>query len=89
MALSSSSTLTTALAQYNDNLSWEGNSAKAVLFLEAIRWLLGNRPMGTTIQGRTINYNALETQKAEVAAFVGKFSDSVNRASFVRGKMRI
>jgi len=86
MALTSSSTLATALAQYNDNLSWEGSASKAVLFLESIRWLLVNRPMSTTIQGRSINYNALETQKAEVAAYVAKHGDNVNRAGFVRGR---
>ena len=86
MALTSSSTLANALAQYNDNLSWEGDITKATLFLEAIRWLLVNRPMSTSMQGRSINYNALETQKAEVAAYVAKHGSNVNRAGFTRGR---
>ncbi len=86
MALSSSSTLANALAQYDDNLSWEGDASKAVLFLAAIRWLLVHRPQSNSIQGRTISYNALETQKAEVAAYVAMHGTSVNRASFVRGR---
>lgn len=86
MALTSSSTLTDALAQYDDNLSWEGDAVKAVLFLAAIRWLLVHRPQTNSIQGRSIGYNALETQKAEVAAYVAKHGANVNRASFVRGR---
>lgn len=89
MALSSSSTLSDALAQYDDNLSWEGDAAKAVLFLAAIRWLLVHRPQSNSIQGRTVNYNALETQKAEVAEYVATHGAGVNRVSFVRGRALI
>lgn len=89
MALTSSSTLADALADYDDNMSWEGDAVKAVLFLAALRWLLVHRPMSTSIQGRSLNYNALETQKAEVAAYVATHGASVNRSSFVRGKALI
>ncbi len=89
MALSSSSTLSDALAQYDDNMSWDGDAAKAVLFLAAIRWLLVHRPQTNSIQGRSISYNALETQKAEVAAYVSQYGPNVNRASFVRGRALI
>ncbi len=86
MALSSSSTLSDALAQYDDNLSWEGDAAKAVLFLAAIRWLLVHRPQSTSIQGRSINYNAIERQEAKVAEYVATHGANVNRVSFVRGR---
>lgn len=89
MALSSSSTLSDALAQYNDNLSWEGDVAKATLYLEAIRWLLVNRPQTSSIQGRSLSYSALELEKIKVADFVNTFGANVNRSSFIRGKMRI
>ena len=89
MALSSSSTLSDALAQYDDNMSWEGDAAKAVLFLAAIRWLLVHRPQTNSIQGRNISYNALESQKAEVAAYVAKHGAGVNRSPFVRGRALI
>ncbi len=75
-----------ALAQYNDNLSWEGDSTKASAFLEAIRWLLVNRPQSSSIQGRSVNYTVLEAQQVRVQAYVDKFSGSVSRASFVRGR---
>ncbi len=89
MALSSSSTLSDALAQYDDNMSWDGDATKAVLFLAAIRWLLVHRPQTNSIQGRSISYNALETQKAEVAAYVSQYGANVNRVSFVRGRALI
>ncbi len=89
MALSSSSTLSDALAQYNDNLSWEGDITAATLYLEAIRWLLVNRPQTSSIQGRSLSYSALELEKIKVADFVNKFGVNVKRASFVRGKMRL
>ena len=89
MALSSSSTLANALAQYNDNLSWEGDITAATLYLEAIRWLLVNRPQTSSIQGRSLSYTALELEKAKVTEYVEKFGANVNRSSFVRGKMRI
>lgn len=89
MALSNSSTLSDALAQYDDNMSWEGDASKAVLFLAAIRWLLVHRPQTNSIQGRTIGYNALESQKAEVAAYVATHGANVNRASFVRARMSV
>lgn len=43
MALTSSSTLTDALAQYNDNLRWRGDLTKAKNLHEAVLWLLANR----------------------------------------------
>ena len=89
MALSSSSTIADALAQYDDNLSWEGDVAKATLYLEAIRYLLVHRPQTSSIQGRSLSYTAMELEKAKVAEFVNKFGANVKRASFVRGKMRI
>ena len=89
MALSSSSTLADALAQYDDNLSCEGDVAKATLFLEAVRYILAHRPQTSSIQGRSLSYTALEVEKVAVAEYVGKFGTGVSRASFVRGKMRI
>ena len=89
MALSSSSTLADALAQYDDNLSWEGDVTKATLFLEAIRYILAHRPQTSSIQGRSLSYTALEVEKVAVQEFVQKFGGNVKRASFVRGKMRI
>ncbi len=87
MAITSTSTITDVLAQYNNNLSWEGSVTKAQAALEAIRWLLVNRPQNATTNGRTINFTALEQEKKQLEQFVGKFSSSVNRAGFTRGRM--
>ena len=90
MSLSSSSTLVDALAQYNDNLSWEGDVSKATLYLEAIRWLLVNRPQTSSIQGRSLSYTALELEKAKVQDYVETFgAASSSRSSFVRGRMSL
>jgi hypothetical protein len=89
MALTSSSTLANALAQYNDNLSWEGSPSKAALALEAIRWLLVNREQSSSIRGRSINYASLESQEAKVSAYVSAVgtTSAANKCMFTRGKM--
>ena len=70
MALTSASTLTNALAQYNDNLLWDGDVTKARLALEAIRWLLANRPAQTTREGVGINYADLAEEKKKLQQIV-------------------
>ena len=87
MALTSSSTYANAIAQYNDNLSWEGDSAKALLTLEAIRWLLVNRPQSTSRSGRSVNYATLSEEKIKLETFVNNQGSSVTRAPFTRGRM--
>jgi hypothetical protein len=86
MSLTSSSTLKNALDQYNDNLSWDGNSAKAILALEAVRFILVNRPVRADDGlGRSVNYNLLEQEKKRLEEYVR--NSSVNRNPFVKGKM--
>lgn len=87
MALTSSSTLSDALAQYNDNLSWDGDATKATNALEAIRWLLINRAQATSRNGRTINFAALEIEKKKLESYVNEFGTNANRTSFTRGRM--
>lgn len=70
MALTSSSTLTDALNQYNDNLSWEGDVAKATLALEALRWLKINRPQATGRESVQISYIDFDTEIADLKTFV-------------------
>ena len=88
MALDSTSTLDDALAQYNNNLSWDGDVTKAAAALEAIRWLLINRPKIIETNDRTVNFELLAAEQVRLEKFVGNFSSSVNKASFVRGRMR-
>ena len=86
MSLTSSSTLDDALAQYNDNLDWEGDITKARNALSAIRWLLANRPKIVAANDRTFNFDSLEQEKKMLESFVTNFSSTVNRCSFVRGR---
>ena len=87
MTLSSSSTLDDALAQYNDNLSWDGDITKATAALAAIRWLLINRPKEIATNDRNINFELLAAEQGRLEQFVGNFSGTVNRASFTTGRM--
>ncbi len=74
MGLNSSSTQSDALAQYNDNLDWDGDITKARLALEAIRWLLINRPQQLDRHDRSINYESLETELKRLNAFVEQYN---------------
>ena len=87
MALTSSSTITDALNQYNDNLSWEGSVTKAQNALEAARYILANRPKVIATDVRNVNFESLQREQEKLEAFVGKFGSSVNRCSFTRGRM--
>jgi hypothetical protein len=87
MALTSTSTRANALAQYNDNLTWEGNAAKAALALEAIRWLLVNRPLRIAEGSRSLDYESLLAEKEKLESFVKLSSSAIDRASFVQGRM--
>jgi len=87
MSLSSSSTLADALAQYNDNLDWEGNITKATAALEAIRFLLVNRAKSIGRNDRTINYESLLDEKRRLEEFVKLNKSTVNRAPFTQGRM--
>ena len=84
MALTSSSTLQDALNQYNDNLSWDGSATKAALALEAVRYLLVNRPQSNTAGSVRIDYSGLEEEKKKLEDYVARSSSS--RTSFVTGR---
>jgi hypothetical protein len=87
MALTSSSTLTDALNQYKDNLSWEGNATKAGNALEAVRFILACRPKVIASADRNLNYESLLAEKQRLEQYVRHKSTSVNRSSFTRGRM--
>jgi hypothetical protein len=88
MSLTSSSTLTDALNQYKDNLSWEGSPDKAVLALEAVRYILTERPNQLTKEGRSINYESLAAEKKRLEAYVQSAgtTSTAARCSFVRAR---
>ncbi len=78
MSLTSASTITDALAQYNNNLSWDNDSAKAVLALEAVRWLLINRPQRTGRESVAIDYADLADEKKRLEQFIADSTSSVS-----------
>jgi hypothetical protein len=87
MALSSNSTLDDALAQYNDNLSWEGDANTAAAALEAVRFLLVNRPSRIASNNRNVDFESLAEEKRKLEKYLGHASPNVNRCSFTRGRM--
>lgn len=87
-AISSSSDLSDALAQYNDNLDWEGDATKAQKCLAAIRWLLVNRPLRTSKDDHSVDFDALKEEKKALTDYLDTHGSSINRSAFVRGKMR-
>jgi len=87
MALDSNSTLDDALAQYNDNLSWDGDSTKAGRALAAVRWILINRPRIIATNDRNVNFDSLAAEKERLEAYVGAAATQTSRSSFTRGKM--
>ncbi len=87
MALTSASTITNALAQYNDNLDWEGDATKAAAALAAVRFLLVNRPTAIQTNNRNINFESLAEEKRKLEKYLRHAAGSVDRATFTRGRM--
>lgn len=87
MALDSTSTLDDALAQYNNNLDWDGDATKAAAALAAVRWIVINRPRIIATNNRTINFEDFAAEKRRLEEFVSHAGPNVNRCSFVRGRM--
>lgn len=87
MALDNSSTLQEALDQYNDNLAWDGDSAKAAAALEAVRFILVNRPRIIATNNRSVNFDALTDEKRRLEAYIDATKAQTSRCSFTRGRM--
>jgi len=87
MSLTSASTLADAINQYNDNLSWEGSITKAAAALEAVRYILANRPKVIASGERTVNFDEMVSEKNRLEDFVGRSGPAVNRSPFTRGRM--
>jgi hypothetical protein len=90
MALTSSSTIADALAQYNDNLSWYGSPTKAAAALQAVRFLLVNRAMTLADgDGQSVNYASLEQEKTALEKYVKQSTTTGStRQSFTMGRVR-
>jgi len=87
MSLTSASTIADALGQYNNNLSWEGDITRATNALEAVRYILANRPKMIASGERNVNYDSLVSEKEKLEDYVGRAGSVVNRATFTRGRM--
>ncbi len=88
MALDSTSTHQDALDQLNDNLSWEGSPTKAALALEAVRWLLFNRPKASADDGISLDFQDLKDLEDRLQRYVDANGSTgrAARSSFVRGR---
>ena len=88
MALTSTSTISDAYAQWQNNLAWDGDLTKAQNALEAARYLLMCRPQMIAAEtGVNMRFAELKDQIAKLESYVGNLSTSVNRAQFTRGNM--
>jgi len=67
-------TIAEALTQYNANLSWHASQASATLALEAIRFLLVNRPVSVGDQGGSMSNESLAAQAEKIERFLGASS---------------
>jgi hypothetical protein len=88
MALTSASTLQNALDQYNNNLIWEGDPTAARNQLEAIRWLMANRPVMSQSEQIRVDWGSLATAERELSDYVRRVSSSSRRAGFTRAVPR-
>jgi hypothetical protein len=68
MALAS---IQAALDQYNANLSWQLSASAAQAALEAVRYLLMNRPQKQADQGSELNYESLAIESRKLETFLG------------------
>lgn len=86
MALTSSSTLSDALSQYNDNLRWWESETKATNLLEAVYFMLAQKPATLATAGCSATFADLQDLKAKLEAKVLNTASTAQRASFVRGR---
>lgn len=75
-------TISDALTQFNANLGWHLSRPSAELALEAIRFLLVNRPQRLEDAGSTLDFEALAAQATKIETFLGATAPR----SFGRGR---
>jgi len=89
MSLTSLSSLSDAIGQLNNNLLWEGDSTKAQNALEAIRFILANRPLRIAEESQSMDYESLKDQAKKIEDYLGSSTTTVERTSFTQGRMLI
>lgn len=80
--------ITTALAQYNDNLDWDTSATKARLALSALRYLKVNRAQSMSGAGSSLTYQAIEDEIEKVSAFLDVTETTKARTSFTSARSR-
>jgi hypothetical protein len=87
MALDSTSKLADAIAQYKDNLLWEGDVTKARNALEAIRFIRMTRPVTNAERDSSTTREQLDAEQANIERFLGT-ADTTHQpgTSFTRGR---
>ena len=87
MSLTSASSITDAIAQYNDNLLWEGDAAKSRSCLEAIRFILANRALRMASDSESFDFESLQAQAQKIEGYLAGSTTTVQRTSFIQGRM--
>jgi hypothetical protein len=87
MALTGSSTLSDALAQYKSNLCWWETPAKAANLLEAVLYLLACKPQMLAAADQSVSFASLQALQAKLEPIVAGTAATRNRASFVIGRV--
>ena len=80
-----------AKTQYLENISWRGNLAMAILFVEAIDALdLLRATKFSDADGQESEFALIASKRSEAVAFINSTSSAVkaNRTNFTRGVMR-
>lgn len=88
MGITSSSTLQDVVGQYNDNLAWENNPTKAALALEAVRWLIVNRPssLKSDMFERGFSIELLGAEKNRIEKYLKQINSVSKRVTFTKAR---
>ena len=87
MALTSTSSLADAIAQYKDNLLWDGDVTKSRAALEAIRFIRMTRPSIMAKGDFSVTQDQLAGEQQQIERFLAAF-DTANQpqCSFTRAR---
>jgi hypothetical protein len=73
-----------ALSQYQSACPWQNSPAAASLALDAVRYLMLNRPSRAEDVGSSLNYESLAEEKKALESFIGVISPrAFGRSRFV------
>lgn len=78
--------ITEALTQLNSNLIWEGSTVKTKAFLEAVRYLLFNRPQQSSHGAANMSWADLKDLEEKATKHLDKIDGPTSRARYTRGR---